>query len=195
MNTPAHLVVNLALMGGGARRAHTGAIAVGALLPDLPMFGFFLWERFVKGTPQHTIWSERYFDASWQGFFDLFNSIPLALVGLAIALALRRLGPALLFGSVLLHCLLDLPLHREDGHRHFAPLSDWRFISPVSYWDPVHLGAVGSGVETLALCAAAVALWRRHPRLIVRIPVAAVAALSAVAWVMFYGLGCLPTPS
>ncbi len=192
MNTPAHLLVNLALLSGGARRPHARAIAVGALLPDLPMFGFFLWERFVLGTPSQTIWGERYFELAWQNFFDLFNSVPLAGVGLLLALAARRLGPALLFGSVLLHCLLDFPLHREDGHRHFFPFSDWRFMSPVSYWDPAHLGALGAGLETLALCAASLVLWRRYPRRVVRVPLAILAALSIGIWLVFYGLGRMP---
>lgn len=42
--------------------------------------------------------------------------------------------------SMLIHCLCDLPLHHDDGHRHFFPLSDFRFESPVSYWDPAHYG-------------------------------------------------------
>lgn len=192
MNTPAHLVVNLAVLAGGARRPHAREVAVGALLPDLPMFGFFLWERLVLGTPDRTIWAVSYFEPTWQACFDLFNSIPLAAVGLLTALLLKRPGPALLCASMLLHCLLDLPLHREDGHRHFFPLSDWRFMSPVSYWDPRHRGAMGAGLETLALCAACALLWRRHPRLAVRVLLAALAALVVAGWVAFYALGCMP---
>ena len=89
MNTPAHLLVNLALLSGGARRPHARAIAAGALLPDLPMFGFFFWERFVLGTPSHTIWGERYFELGWQNFFDLFNSLPILAVLFAAAWALE----------------------------------------------------------------------------------------------------------
>lgn len=192
MNTPAHLVVNLALLAGGARRPHARWVASGALLPDLPIFGFFLWERFVRLTPGGVIWDERYFEPAWQGFFDLLHSIPLAAAGVLLALAWKRPGPALLFASMVLHGLLDLPLHREDGHRHFLPLSDWRFMSPVSYWDPVHRGALGAGLETLALAGAGLVLWRRHPRPWVRLPLALLAALSVAAWIVFYGLGRLP---
>jgi len=31
--------------------------------------------------------------------------------------------------------VLDFPFHAEDAHKHFWPLSDWRFHSPFSYWD------------------------------------------------------------
>ena len=195
MNTPAHLVLNLALLGGGARVAHTRAIAAGALLPDLPMFGFYLWQKLVRAAPERVIWGERYFDADWQVFFDVFNSIPLAAAGLGIALVFRRIGPALFCGSVIAHALLDLPLHREDAHGHFWPFSDWRFVSPVSYWDSAHFGATASFAETALLCAAAVVLWRRHPQRSVRAPLALLAALSVAVWTLFYGLGVIgPQP-
>ena len=45
-----------------------------------------------------------------------------------------------LLASMLLHTLGDLPVHHDDGHRHFFPFSDWRFESPVSYWDSNHHG-------------------------------------------------------
>ncbi|MGH0028203.1 MAG: hypothetical protein ACQGVC_00305 [Myxococcota bacterium] len=192
MNTPAHLVVNLALLGGGSRRDAAGAIALGALLPDLPMFAFFAWETLVRATPQRAIWDERYFDPGWQAAFDLFNSIPLFGVGLAAALWRRSRVLAALCASVLLHCLLDLPFHREDGHRHLFPLSDWRFMSPVSYWDPAHGGALGAGLEGVFVVAAACVLWRRHPRVGVRTALALLAAFTVSAWVLFYGLGRLP---
>ena len=122
MNTPAHLVVNLALLAGGERRVHARAVAVGALLPDLPIFLFFLWESIVRGSSQALIWGELYFRPAWQDFFDVFNSIPFAVLGLTVALALRRRGAALFFASVGMHVLFDLPLHHDDAHRHFLPL-------------------------------------------------------------------------
>ena len=38
------------------------------------------------------------------------------------------------------HSLLDIPVHNDDAHRHFFPLTDYRFMSPLSYWDPNHYG-------------------------------------------------------
>lgn len=188
MNTPAHLVFNAALLGGGAARRHTRWILAGALLPDLPMFGFFALQV-ALGASQAHVWSVAYFEPAWQTVFDLFNSIPLALAAWAAARLARRPGPALLCASALLHQLLDLPLHREDGHRHFVPFSEWRFISPVSYWDPAHYGLLASLVETVAVVVASVVLWRRHPGRAPRGLLVGLCALSLAGWAALFALG------
>ncbi len=51
--------------------------------------------------------------------------------------------------SIICHCLLDLPVHHDDAHRHFFPLSNYRFISPFSYWDVNHYGRVVAAIELL----------------------------------------------
>jgi len=103
------------------------------------MFGFYAYEKLMN-VPEVTIWNDHYFDKRWQTLFDAFNSIPLIILGMLGAYAARShiVGACLL--SMLLHTLTDLPVHHDDGHRHFFPLSDWRFDSPVSYWDPAHYG-------------------------------------------------------
>lgn len=73
----------------------------------------------------------------------------------------RRTGIALLFASIVLHCLEDLPVHNDDAHRHFWPLSNFRFESPVSYWDPDHYGAIASRVELVLMLAASVYVFSR----------------------------------
>ncbi len=186
MNTPAHAVLNLALLTRGRGRAHARAVLAGSLLPDLPMFGFYLWERLVSGLPEQVIWSEAYFRTSWQRFFDVFNSIPLAALALGLALAARRPGPAWFCAGVLLHALIDLPLHREDAHGHFFPLTDWRFVSPVSYWDPAHHGAVFAAFEGAIGLAASVVLWRRFPGWLARAALVAVNLLAAAGYLAFY---------
>ncbi len=64
MNTPAHAVLNLALLGSGRGREFTRPILAGALLPDLPILLFYLWERPVEGSSEALIWSEAYFRPS-----------------------------------------------------------------------------------------------------------------------------------
>lgn len=160
MNTPAHVMLSLwALPGARAHPLWLPAF-IGALLPDVPMFLFYGVES-ALGTPETVIWGEHYFAAGWQDFFDLFNALPVIL--LAWFLARLRGSPwtAMLCASMAVHCTADLLLHREDAHRHFFPLSDWRFVSPVSYWDPAHYGLVFLSVELVAVAVGA-ALLLRH---------------------------------
>jgi len=163
LNTPAHVALNALVLGRGRFAPHWLAITAGALVPDLPMVGFYAYQRLGLGTPEHVIWGQLYFDPSWQAFFDAFNSLP--LIALAAFFAWRAGSSAALafLASMALHCLADLPLHREDAHAHFWPLTSWRFRGPISYWDPRHGGFVFLGFE-LALIVAAPFVLRRRSR-------------------------------
>lgn len=194
MNTPAHAVLNLALLGSGSGRGQTRPIFWGALTPDLPMLLFYLWERLFMGVSERVIWSESYFEAHWQDFFDVFNSIPIAGVALALCWQLRRAGGVAFFASMLLHQAMDLPLHREDAHRHFLPFSEFRFESPVSYWDPTRFGAWASLAEAGLVLACAALMWQRYPTRWPRAVLAGLALLQFAVWFFFYGLGRLPAP-
>ena len=181
MTTPAHAALSLIVLGRSERNALP--VALGAVAPDAPMLVFYLWERLVRGVSEGRIWSERYFDPGWQVVFDIPSSIPLLALALCILLVLvgrrstgrfpaagvaatprpARLTAATLFvASMILHALGDLPLHREDAHRHFFPFSDWRFISPVSYWDPEHYGGYAAVGEVVLVLAVSVFLFRTY---------------------------------
>lgn len=183
MNTPAHALLNCALL----RRGPRGAVLLGALLPDLPMFPFWL-SQVAVGRSQHMIWSVHYFDPTWQRFFDVFNSIPLCAVIVLAAWGAGQRG--LLFGgsSALLHQLGDFLLHREDGHRHLFPISDWRFMSPISYWDPNYYGHWVSAFELAASAVAALYLYRRATTHTGRALLATVWGSLLVAFFFFYAL-------
>lgn len=127
------------------------------------MFVFYAIEKWIVGSTEREIWGTRYFLDSWQDFFDLFNSIPIC-AGLVILCWWRKWHwLTILFGSMVIHCLCDLPLHFDDGHRHFFPLTDWRFQSPVSYWDPKHYG-VWAAVGELLISAGCFWLVFKHRR-------------------------------
>jgi len=159
MNTAAHAIVNLLLFRKPLRETHVAAIISGALLPDTPMFIFYFWAK-LQGLSEHVIWRENYYDAAWQNLFDAFHSFP--LLGLAWLLAWRARMQALsvFFASMVLHSLFDFPLHHDDAHRHFWPLSDFRFASPVSYWDPAHYGQFIAPLELLLVVAGGAWLLR-----------------------------------
>ena len=160
MNTPAHIIFSLAAVGHVNAWSYPLAIVAGALAPDLGMVVFYAWHR-LQGTPESAIWDTHYFDPAWQNFFDLANSIPLVVVGMLLCWWLGKKALLLFFASMGVHCLLDLLVHHDDGHRHFFPLSHWRFRSPVSYWDPQHHGALVGTAEFVLFVVGVIWLWRQ----------------------------------
>ncbi len=149
MNTPSHTILNLALLLDSQRSPATLPIVLGAVLPDIPMFALYFWAKFVRRLPERQIWSETYYKTFWQNITDTFHSIPLALLGVLIAHYWGWQQVEILFCSAVLHSLFDLPVHNDDAHRHFFPFSNYRFISPISYWDPKRHGVIVTLVERL----------------------------------------------
>ena len=146
MQTPSHAVVSLFLCRKSENWKQTLAVVFGAFVPDINMFLFYGYQKWI-GTPEETIWSTTYFEEHWQLFFDWFNSIPIYVALAALAYWLDRRVLFLIASSALVHVLCDLPVHNDDAHRHFLPFSHWRFVSPVSYWDPQHYGIIAASVE------------------------------------------------
>lgn len=194
MNTPTHLVVNVALLGRGSRLGRRLAppdgvsLAAGAaaLLPDVPIFVFYAVEKVWLRVPENVIWTHDYFVSAWQPVIDALHSFPLA--GLALLLLWRIRWARVFCLGLLLHSALDFPLHHDDAHRHFFPFSDWRFASPVSYWDPRHHGAAGSLLELAALLVSSAALFTRHRSWKVRIPIGLLGASQTAGWLLFHAV-------
>jgi hypothetical protein len=147
MNTPSHAILNLVIFNQQVQNQASYAILIGAILPDLPIFWFYFLMKFVYRLPMSQVWSEVYYQPFWQGIISTFHSIPLALLGVLIAHLLGWKTLEIGFWSMVLHSLLDLPVHNNDAHRHFFPLSNYRFISPISYWDRKHYGGIVALVE------------------------------------------------
>ncbi|RDH49794.1 hypothetical protein CBF18_13935, partial [Mastigocladus laminosus WC112] len=127
----------------------TLAIVCGAVLPDVPMFVMYFWAKVIRRQSDYQIWSETYFESFWQNFTHAFHSIPLALISIFIAHYFGWWQVEIIGISAFLHALGDLPVHNEDAHRHFFPFSNYRFISPISYWNPKYHGRVVSLMEKL----------------------------------------------
>lgn len=147
MNTPSHYILNLAFLGKTLDSKNNIAIATGAILPDIPIFIFYLVAKYIYKLPETKIWSEAYYEPFWQNTVALFHSIPLAIIGAIIFFYLDWKPGMILCISMICHSLLDLPVHHDDAHRHFFPLSNYRFISPFSYWDVNHYGKTVSFIE------------------------------------------------
>ena len=155
MNSPSHAILNLALLGHLSPEANL-AIVVGAVLPDLPIFGFYVWAKRIEGLPEREIWREAYYRPQIQNLVAIFHSIPLALMAWFLASQGGWEVAQMVCLSCVLHSLGDLPVHNDDAHRHFFPFSNYRLISPISYWDPKHYGSVVAAIEFLLVSIATV---------------------------------------
>ena len=149
MNTPSHYIINLALLGQTIAPKQNIAITIGAILPDIPIFVFYFLAKYIYKLPESKIWSEAYYEPFNQNIVALFHSLPLALIGGLICFYFDWKFGAVLCASMICHSLLDLPVHNNDAHRHFFPISDYRFLSPFSYWDVNHYAKYVAGVEVL----------------------------------------------
>lgn len=170
MNTQTHLLVAAAIFAKPDRPKRNTALIIGALLPDAAIFALFGW-AVLTGVPQEVLWREIYFSEPMLTLTAIGNSAPLyAAIALAAwAYARWRTGrplPALptltvLGLAALTHLAGDFPVHADDAHPHFWPLTDWRFRSPVSYWDNAHHGrAFGAFEAALGITLAAILFFR-----------------------------------
>ncbi len=164
MNTPSHLIINLLLAEGVAKDAPAVAVAAGAVLPDLPMALYFLHARLIRRRPQRRVWAQACSDPVGGSATDVLHSLPLLVCAGGLAAALHSFTWAWFFASMGVHALFDLFLHHDDAHRSFYPFSDWRFRSPVSYWDRRHHGQVAARIEVMAVLFACVILWSLRPQ-------------------------------
>jgi len=189
LHTPAHVATSLLIWRNAVNWKETLAVVAGAILPDASMFLFYGYQKAV-GSSEHQIWSTLYFADHWQLFFDVFNSIPIFLALAIVAHFTNRRILFLVVASALVHVLCDFPLHNDDAHRHFLPFTNWRFISPVSYWDRRHFGIYVIIIElAFSVLSCAYLAFRDYKRS-VRITAHCVLALYALALTaaLFYWL-------
>jgi hypothetical protein len=182
VNTPTHTLLALALLSRPQQRKRNLAVIAGSLIPDLAIFLWAPYQSFVNGVSGEEMWRELYFAPSMQNLIAWFNSIPiyLGLIALGFLGRGKAWGKLLLVfaAAALIHMATDLPVHAEDAYRHFWPLTDWRFYSPLSYWDEAHHARWVGTVEIILAGGCIALLWRRHPAQWVKI------ALSLLA--LFY---------
>lgn len=187
MNSQTHLLISAAALAQPDRPLRNSAVLLGAIIPDASIYALVVWAR-LNDVPEASIWGRFYWQDPWQTLGAISNSIPLFGVGLFLSLALlayatrgnlerlegsivAALGMfgAVFFGSSLLHIAFDLPVHASDAHRHFWPLTDWRFHSPFSYWDNNHHGDWISALEVMLGLLLVGLLFQRFKALWVRL--------------------------
>ena len=192
MNTPSHIIINLAILRRSpfdtANWGSAWSSILGAIAPDAAIFGFYAWTRWIQQMPDRIIWQDAYYEPFWQNIFAVGNSIPLVGLGLAICYWRRWRWGILFCLSMLLHHACDLPLHNDDAHRHFWPLSNVRIVSPVSYWDPNHFGSIGALSELSLVLIASAALLQQLRSPISRGLLLLLNGLLVVGYLVFYVL-------
>jgi len=158
MITPSHIIYNWAFGQSLAlaKRAKL-ALVMGGFLPDLPTYLFFAVHTFFIGTSQQTLWDTTYFESDWSTVITLSHSLILWPLAFAIGLFLQRTLLKFVALGGLIHVTMDFFVHNDDAYRHFWPLTEWKFMSPVSYWDPAHFGTLVGAVDSVVIIA--LLLW------------------------------------
>jgi hypothetical protein len=179
MNTQSHVIMGAVLFGRRLPRT-AWAAALGGIAPDVPMLLIVLGLK-AAGVADRTIFGELY----WQNWWQICNAIGhnvwlwggLLILGLIMrnrqsASPQHFDGWTLLMafaGSALLHTAIDFLCHREDAHMSFWPVTRWKFMSPVSYYDPQHFGQYFSLFEAALGIAMAIVLFRQFKSLWLRL--------------------------
>jgi hypothetical protein len=171
----------------------------GGLIPDVPMIAIVGYLR-ATGHEFQEIFGKLYWEHWWQvanaighnfllwfivctlGFWMTKSQVPTQVERGKLAFALSA--------SAIVHSFVDLLCHRNDGHMHFWPLTEWRFVSPISYWDNAHYGTQFGLFEATLGLAMALILYRTFKHWAVRTALAIAAILYAAIPAFFiYNLG------
>lgn len=169
MITTTHALISQAIVRRSPWRHAVWPALIGSILPDAFLGVFIAW--FVAtGVPAEQAWNEVYFTEPWVAIGAISNSFILwglvTAAGAAWWLKSRSLRPSrwpviiMVFGlSGLGHIAIDFLTHADDAHQHFWPISEWRFISPFSYWDPEHNSAFIMPIEGLITLVTSWVVW------------------------------------
>lgn len=149
MNTPAHLLIGAAIFGKKSNNQLLTGALLGGLLPDLSLYLMAGVSIFLFNISPQVVFNELYFSDNWQLVFSIDNSF--IIWGLLLTLAIKLNNPfcIALTSAALLHLVCDFALHHDDARSHFWPLTNWKFASPLSYWDSNHHSFFVAPIEGL----------------------------------------------
>ena len=165
MNTPAHILIGWAAFARKGDARVVAAAILGGLAPDLSLYLMAGTSLFLLNIPPSVVFGELYFSSTWQTIFSIDNSFIVWGSLLGIAAYRQSAAGIALCAAAILHLVLDLPLHHDDGRAHFWPLSNWIYESPISYWDRTHhagyVAPVAAALATVSGFAIIKDDWRR----------------------------------
>ena len=162
--TPSHIIYNLAILRNTSRKNgqkdQSAPIVLGALVPDALTYLFFLVTTFILGYSQREIWDNLYFDSAWTPFINMTHSLwiwPLA----ALLFYIWHKRWAMYFAlSATIHICFDFFVHTDDAYAHFAPFTDWRLNTGISYWNPAEYGNIVGFLDCIIILGLLVWLYR-----------------------------------
>lgn len=183
MITTSHAVIS-ALVGRNrlvrkhANKPNRGALVVGGFAPDVGLWllslGAIIYYPLFDGLSiseaHQRAMDDLYFNSVWWIAGHNLLHAPINLVsliaGAAVLTSPWKQRVRFFAAGALLHSMIDVLVHHDDGPLVFFPVS-WsiRFSSPVSYWDPDHYGWVMRPID-LAITMAGVVwtVWRWRTR-------------------------------
>jgi hypothetical protein len=167
MQTYSHFLATAALRRAipRLRQIPRRAVYLGSIAPDLPLLllsiGSFFYYRTMLGWDGRLtfryIYDILFFtDPFWIVSHNTLHAPVVLLAGLGMLWKIHgrekiyELGWFWFLASCLFHAFIDVFTHYDDGPLLFFPF-DWqyRFFSPVSYWDRDHYGAIFSRFERI----------------------------------------------
>lgn len=156
MITPSHIIYSWAAAKSldtklGVDKVRITGALIGGFLPDIPAYLFFFYTTFIMQASQQKIWGDLYFSSGWSPFITLSHSFILWPLLLLLSYFWGKKLVFWIASSALLHIIMDFTVHHDDAYRHFYPLTNWRFESPLSYWDPAYYGNIVGSVDTIVV--------------------------------------------
>ncbi|MFM2339916.1 MAG: hypothetical protein RLZZ360_552 [Candidatus Parcubacteria bacterium] len=191
MITPSHLIYSWALAKktannpvNPAEKHRVAAFILGALLLDIPVYVFFLVCGVMLDYGHETLWDDMYFNSGWSVVFTLSHSLLLWPTVLVVARWRQWLFLKWLSISALFHIVVDFCVHTADAYKHFWPLSDWRFVSPISYWDRASYGDYVNAFDSILIVSLLAWLLTTYPRSNIRFLIFGLLALAFARLIM-----------
>lgn len=157
---------------------------IGGIVPDIITYIFYLYYRFFQGVSSTVIWDSLYFNSPWSPFITLSHSFILwtTIIFFAVVFTwplLRWLAIGALF-----HTVVDFFVHNEDAYANFWPLSNWRFESPISYWDPNLFGLIVSRFDAIFVIIILIIFYKEIKNIAVKIGI-----IGLIIFYLFMSLG------
>jgi len=119
MNSPTHSLLALALLSKAGHKKRNWAIFIGSVIPDITIYIWAPYQKFVNGVSGADMWGKLYFEPPMQNLIAYFNSFPIyaSLTVLGYISRAKTWGKLLMFfgAAALIHLATDMPVHGHDA--------------------------------------------------------------------------------